>query len=47
MKTIERMQSSLRKIADSEKGGLAGYGLAWLLGVPLSVLIIAYLIFGR
>lgn len=47
MKTMERVGSSLRKTLDSEAGGLAGYGIAWLLGVPLTVLIIAYLIFGR
>lgn len=28
----------------SRRGGLAGYGIAWLLGVPLSVLIIIYLV---
>lgn len=47
MKTIEKMGSSLRRTMNSEAGGLAGYGIAWLLGVPLTVLVIAYLIFGR
>lgn len=46
MKTLERMRSSMEKTMADQKG-VVGYGIAWLLGVPISVLIIAYLIFGR
>lgn len=46
MKLLNKVRSSLHKTADNEDGVL-GYGIAWLLGVPLSVLVIIYLIFGR
>ncbi|UPT74815.1 MAG: hypothetical protein M0D55_03600 [Elusimicrobiota bacterium] len=46
MKLLTKVQSSIRKAAESEDG-VVGYGLAWLLGVPVSVLVVIYLIFGR
>lgn len=46
MKLLTKVQSSLQKTAKNEDGVL-GYGIAWLLGVPLSVLVVIYLIFGR
>jgi hypothetical protein len=46
MKLLTKAQGSLKKTATDEKG-VIGYGLAWLLGVPLSVLVVIYLIFGR
>jgi hypothetical protein len=46
MKLLTKVQSSLRKTAGGEDG-VVGYGIAWLLGVPLSVLVVIYLIFGR
>jgi len=36
---------TLREMARSEKGGLASYGIAWLLGVPVTVLVIVWFIF--
>lgn len=46
MRLMEKARSVVRRTAGSEKGLLA-YGIAWLLGVPLTVLIVIYLIFGR
>lgn len=46
MKLLTKVGSSLRKTASNEDGVL-GYGIAWLLGVPVSVLVVLYLIFGR
>jgi len=44
-KAVEKAVSSPRvRALRSQKGGLAGYGLAWFLGVPASVLIIIYLL---
>jgi hypothetical protein len=47
MKTIEKARRAVDKVLYSEKGGLAGYGLAWLFGVPISILVIIYLIRGH
>lgn len=46
MATLEKVRRSAVKTVQDEKG-VVGYGIAWLLGVPLSVLVIIYLIFGR
>lgn len=46
MKLLTKVRSSMAKTAGSEEGVLS-YGIAWLLGVPLSVLVVIYLIFGR
>jgi hypothetical protein len=43
---MERARETVRKTAGNEDG-VVGYGIAWLLGVPVSVLIVIYLIFGR
>ncbi len=37
-------QNALTRVRRSERGGLAGYGIAWLFGVPVSVLVVVYLI---
>ena len=42
MKLMERIVQR----TENEKGILA-YGVAWLLGVPVTVLVILYLIFGN
>jgi hypothetical protein len=36
---------TIRQIAH-EAGGLGGYGLLWLLGIPLPILLIIYLVRG-
>jgi hypothetical protein len=36
----------MKKILDYSKSGKAGYALLWLLGVPLPVLLIVYLLKG-
>ncbi len=46
MNLLTKVQSSMRKTVGNEDGAV-GYGLAWLLGVPVSVLVVFYLIFGR
>lgn len=46
MKTLEKARTSAVKTLNDERG-VVGYGIAWLLGVPVSVLVIIYLIFGR
>lgn len=46
MKLLTKVGSSLQKTVSNEDGVL-GYGIAWLLGVPVSVLVVLYLIFGR
>lgn len=40
MKTIERVQDRVQN-----EDGIIAYGIAWMLGVPVSVLVILYLIF--
>jgi hypothetical protein len=47
MKTIEKLQKAYKGSAVGNEDGIAGYVLGWLLGVPLSVLIIIYLFFGH
>jgi len=42
MKLLEKLHSTV-----GNEDGVVGYGIAWLLGVPVSVLVIIYLIFGR
>lgn len=46
MKLLTKARTSLQRTVSNEDG-LLGYGIAWLLGVPLSILVIIYLIFGR
>ncbi|MDP3541767.1 MAG: hypothetical protein Q8T11_04785 [Elusimicrobiota bacterium] len=46
MKLIDKLQTTMHKTVGNEDG-VVGYGIAWLLGVPLSVLVVIYLIFGR
>ena len=46
MNLLTKVQSSMRKTVSNEDG-VVGYGIAWLLGVPLSVLVVIYLIFSR
>lgn len=43
------MNQLLTKVQDklANEEGVIGYGIAWLLGVPISVLVVIYLIFGR
>lgn len=43
-KAVISAQNALARVGKSERGGLAGYGIAWLFGVPVSVLVIVYLI---
>jgi hypothetical protein len=45
-KTINKAHELLPEAVKNERG-VIGYGIAWLLGVPLSVLVVIYLIFGR
>jgi len=42
MKTLEKVQRKTRS-----EDGIIGYGIAWLLGVPATVLVIIYLLFNR
>jgi len=44
MKLIEKFQSEKARLG-SERG-VIGYGIAWLLGVPVSLLVIIYLLTG-
>lgn len=46
MRLLTKARTSLQRTVSNEDG-LLGYGIAWLLGVPLSILVIIYLIFGR
>jgi hypothetical protein len=46
MKLLEKARLTVNKTVRNEDGILA-YGVAWMLGVPLTVLVIIYLIFGR
>ncbi len=39
MKTIKHLTQ--------QAGGVAGYGLLWLLGIPLPILLIIYLVRGH
>lgn len=45
-KVINKAHELLPETVQNERG-VVGYGIAWLLGVPLSVLVVIYLIFGR
>jgi len=36
---------TIKETAD-QAGGVAGYGLLWLLGIPLPILLIIYLLHG-
>lgn len=47
MKVLEKVRSTVRKTVVGKKDGVIGYGIAWLLGVPVSVLVLLYLVFGR
>lgn len=44
---IEKVQDRLDKTLGDEGGRVAAYGIAWLLGVPLSLLVLIYLIRGH
>lgn len=46
MNLLTKLQSSMRKTVGNEDG-VVGYGIAWLMGVPVTVLVVLYLIFGR
>lgn len=46
MNLLTKVQSSVRKTIGNEDG-VVGYGIAWLMGVPITVLVVVYLIFGR
>lgn len=46
MKLLNKPAASLARVVKSQDG-VIGYGIAWLLGVPVTVLVIIYLIFGR
>lgn len=43
---MNQLLEKARKQVGNEDG-VVGYGIAWLLGVPVSVLVVIYLIFGR
>ena len=40
-------KSEIQKKENKEKGGLGGYMLAWLFGVPASLLVLIFLIRGH
>ena len=42
--TVVAVQNKLQARMNSERGGLAGYGVAWMFGVPVSVLAIIYVL---
>jgi hypothetical protein len=44
---IERASRKLNDVVGPEKGAVATYGLLWLLGVPLSVIVLIWLIRGH
>lgn len=46
MNLLTKVQSSMRKTVGNEDGVIA-YGIAWMLGVPVTVLVVLFLIFGR
>ena len=46
MKLLTKVESSLRKTVGNQDG-VVGYGIAWLLGVPVTVLVLFYLFFDR
>jgi hypothetical protein len=41
---IVTVQNKLQAKMRSEKGGIAGYGVAWLFGVPVSLLVLIYVL---
>ncbi len=45
MKLMEKATAQIQKI-DNEKG-VIGYGIAWMLGVPVAALVIFWLLFGH
>lgn len=47
MEQVNKAHAKLVKATESERGALASYGIAWMLGVPISLLVIIYLLVGR
>lgn len=45
MNLLAKARSSMRRTIGNEDG-VVGYGIAWLMGVPVTVLVVLYLIFG-
>lgn len=41
--TVVALQNKVQAKMRSERGGIAGYGVAWMMGVPLSLLVVIYL----
>jgi hypothetical protein len=41
------MEKQANQIEKKEKGGLGGYMIAWILGVPASLLVLIFLIRGH
>ena len=46
-KVWDAAQRATDRLVESRKGGVLPYGIAWLLGVPISILVIVYLIRGH
>jgi hypothetical protein len=40
------MKTKLKHLVE-QSGGVAGYGLLWLIGIPLPILLIIYLVRGH
>ena len=44
---VNQAHAKLMQVKNSEKGGVATYGVLWMLGVPLSLLVLIWLIRGH
>jgi hypothetical protein len=47
MMLLEKAQKKLEATVGNERGGVAAYGIAWLFGVPVTLLVLIWLIRGN
>ena len=47
MPILEKTKKQFEKVTGSKQGQLFTYGIAWLLGVPVTILLIVYLLRGH
>lgn len=47
MMLLEKARQKLQAAAGNERGGVAAYGIAWLFGVPVTLLVLIWLIRGN